>query len=72
MHEVQRAPHRADRYERPVDLAEALELLDEYGADARILAGGSDLLLEMQRRVRTDHGWATPAVWHATVSHLAL
>lgn len=54
MHEVQRAPHRADRYERPVDLAEALELLAEYGSDARILAGGSDLLLEMQRLVRTD------------------
>ena len=54
MHEVQRAPHRADRYERPVDLAEALELLAEFGADARILAGGSDLLLEMQRLVRTD------------------
>ncbi len=54
MHEVQRAPHRADRYERPIDLAEALELLAEYGADARILAGGTDLLLEMQRLVRTD------------------
>jgi carbon-monoxide dehydrogenase medium subunit len=56
MHEVQRAPHRADRYERPVDLAEALELLAEYGSDARILAGGTDLLLEMQRLVRTDFG----------------
>jgi len=54
MHEVQQAPHRADRYERPNDLAEALELLAEYGPGARILAGGSDLLLEMQRRVRTD------------------
>ncbi len=54
MHEVQRAPHRADSYERPIDLAEALELLAEYGADARILAGGTDLLLEMQRQIRTD------------------
>ncbi len=54
MHEVQRVPHRAERYERPVDLAEALELLTEHGADARVLAGGSDLLLEMQRLVRTD------------------
>jgi len=54
MHEVQLASHRAHRYERPADLAEALELLAEYGAEARILAGGSDLLLEMQRLVRTD------------------
>ena len=54
MHEVQLAAHRAERYERPRDLAEALELLAEYGASARVMAGGTDLLLEMQRRVRTD------------------
>lgn len=54
MHEVQHAAHRADRYERPGDLAEALELLAEFGPTSRVLAGGTDLLLEMQRRVRTD------------------
>ena len=27
MHEVQATPHRADQYERPADVAEALELL---------------------------------------------
>ncbi|NND03203.1 MAG: 2Fe-2S iron-sulfur cluster binding domain-containing protein [Acidimicrobiia bacterium] len=54
MHEVQLPAHRADRYERPADLAEALELLSALGSDGRVLAGGTDLLLEMQRRVRAD------------------
>ena len=54
MHEVQHAPHRARRYERPHDLKAALELLAEHGPRARILAGGTDLILEMQRRIRTD------------------
>lgn len=54
MHEVQQAPHRSARYERPADLAEALELLADLGTNARVLAGGTDLLLEMQRRQRTD------------------
>jgi len=54
MHEVQIAPHRAARYERPADLAEAIDLLAEHGASARVLAGGSDLLLELQRRIRAD------------------
>jgi len=54
MHEVQLAAHRAAKYEGPNDLTEALELLADHGAEARVLAGGTDLLLEMQRRVRTD------------------
>ena len=52
MHEVQVAPHHATRYERPRTLEAALELL--AAGDSRIIAGGSDLLLEMHRRVRTD------------------
>jgi carbon-monoxide dehydrogenase medium subunit len=39
-------------YESPTSLPEALALKAQYGTDARILAGGTDLLLEMERGVR--------------------
>lgn len=35
-------------YLRPGSLEEALELLSKYGEDARVLAGGTDLLLDMK------------------------
>ena len=35
-------------YARPSTVAEALDLLDEYGDDARLLAGGTDLLIELR------------------------
>lgn len=54
LHEVQLAAHRASRYEGPASLTDVLELLADHGTNARVLAGGTDLLLEMQRRVRTD------------------
>ncbi|MGH4025849.1 MAG: FAD binding domain-containing protein [Pseudonocardiaceae bacterium] len=37
-------------YRTPSDLAEAAAILTEYGADARVLAGGTTLLLLMKRR----------------------
>ncbi|HVU67964.1 MAG TPA: FAD binding domain-containing protein [Ktedonobacteraceae bacterium] len=37
---------------QPTSLAEALELLGTYGADARLIAGGTDVLVELQRGVR--------------------
>ena len=52
MHEVQDRTWNVDRYERPSSVDEALALLDRYQGSARIIAGGSDLLLEMQRSVR--------------------
>ncbi len=53
MHEVQDRTWSASRYERPDSLEEALALLDQHGQRARIVAGSTDLLLEMQRKVRT-------------------
>ena len=36
-------------YNRPQDLDEALELLNAYGKDCKILAGGTDLLVRMKQ-----------------------
>ena len=47
-------PHALDRYEIPADLQSALALLSRHGAAARIVAGGSDLLLELERGQRRD------------------
>lgn len=40
-------------YLRPNNLAEGLALLAEHGADAKILSGGSDLLINMKFRLDT-------------------
>lgn len=37
------------RYARPESLPAALEILDKYGADARVLNGGTDLMVRVQR-----------------------
>ncbi len=41
---------RAFSYARPETLREALTLLDEYGSDARVLAGGTDLVIRLRDR----------------------
>ena len=41
-----------NHYITPTSLAGALDLLADYGNDARIIAGGTDLLLELARGVR--------------------
>ncbi len=53
MHEVQDRSWSVERYERPATLDAALDLVNTHRSDARILAGGTDLLLEMQRKVRS-------------------
>lgn len=52
MHEIQKSGQPITRYETPVTLAEALALLDQFGQQARLVAGGTDLLLELARRQR--------------------
>jgi len=43
-------------YARPETVGEAVRLLEEYGSDARILAGGTDLVIELRNR------WTEPKV----------
>ncbi len=44
------------QYARPETVAEAVALLEEYGDDARLLAGGTDLVIELRNR------WVEPKV----------
>jgi len=43
-------------YARPETVADAVSLLDEYGEKARLLAGGTDLIIELRNR------WVEPEI----------
>jgi carbon-monoxide dehydrogenase medium subunit len=52
VHDLQRRGQRIRRHETPESLERALALLDHYGPAARPIAGGTDLLVELDRGVR--------------------
>ena len=56
LHEVQRPPTRIPRYLAPATLDAALEVLSTHGDAARPIAGGTDLLVELDRAGHTDVG----------------
>ena len=49
LHDVQRPPTRIPRYVAPATLDTALEVLSTHGDAARPIAGGTDLLVELDR-----------------------
>lgn len=51
LHHVQQPPIRLGRYYSPVTLQEAIEAMAEHKARARPVAGGTDLLVELDRGV---------------------
>jgi carbon-monoxide dehydrogenase medium subunit len=52
LHHVQQVAPRVSRHEVPASLDEALRLLEDAPGAARPVAGGTDLLLELQRGAR--------------------
>ncbi len=52
MHDLQRQGQRIRRHETPASVEEALALLADHGPAARAVAGGTDLLVELDRGVR--------------------
>ena len=54
LHEAQRRADPIKRYIAPESLQDALAALAAHGPSARVIAGGTDLLLELSRGARTN------------------
>lgn len=52
MHPVQERGQKIGRYEAPSTINAALQLLEQYGASARLISGGTDLIMELDRNQR--------------------
>lgn len=53
MHESQHPTHIPGRYVRPASIEDALALLGSIGNEAKLVAGGTDLLVELDQRTST-------------------
>ncbi len=68
LHEIQRPPTRVPRYTAPATTAAAIQALDDHGERARIIAGGTDLVVELDRG---GHGTVDVLVDVSRIAELA-
>ncbi|HJN41177.1 MAG TPA: FAD binding domain-containing protein, partial [Anaerolineales bacterium] len=41
-------------YHAAISIEHALQLLEQHGSRARVIAGGTDILIELERKIRPD------------------
>ena len=60
MHEIQQQGQIINRVITPGSISETLQLLAELGPSARIIAGGTDIILELARNPRASLATLNP------------